>query len=478
MEISLKLPKTRFVASENVAMTVSVTNRTADAIEIPDPFHSDNWQPVYTIKGPGNPNGRSFTFRSVALKDSRQNPPGVAPVLVKLAPGQTLEKDVPLQDWAKLQQPGVYEISARLTWSGISAEAIPVKFEIAGARLESISLGVDANARDTVGEWLAWFDNGPKGHELFTAVFQRPHVDVRGYEPFTVTPLYHAGPGATDVLSPWTNYNRQAELEKWIAWREGSTLFALVMGTQEPHKLDIKEAPSSIVRPALMKRGGELDIFYFFRDAELVLARFSPSAASILWHVPVPARPVTARAAIGPEDAGSPVRIALASQDGDMLSIHLMAIATDKAGAWETSRLRNARLAPNTQIGMMVDDAGRTHVAVPYETGPDYRELAIVDISYAPSGKIIDRPELTRIGELDSPATAAAASYVVSAGAPQRREWAVWLQGGETLHSGNPSHPSRLKAAPILPPQMISLASGSYFLSLGPQGTPQFTLLD
>jgi len=121
-------------------------------------------------------------------------------------------------------------------------------------------------------------------------------VDVRGYEPFSVSPVFSAGQGAADILSPWTNYDRQSDVIKWRAWREGAALVALATGFNAAQRLELGAVPRMIVRPALMTSDGLLDIFVTSADGNsLMLGRFPKpnfagrqAAAAVSWRVPVP----------------------------------------------------------------------------------------------------------------------------------------------------------------------------------------------
>src|SRR5450759_17415 len=157
VQINLKFANRSYVAGEDIGMTVTVTNRTPGPVEIPDPFHRDNWQPTYTLTGPCYPKGHTFSFRSVALQDTRPEPEGVDAVLVKLGSGQSLEEEIPLQSWVALTEVGEYEIVAQLKWKGVAAQSAAVRFRLEKSQVDSASVGVDAEAPGTPGEWVEWF---------------------------------------------------------------------------------------------------------------------------------------------------------------------------------------------------------------------------------------------------------------------------------------------------------------------------------
>ena len=154
VQINLKFANNSYVVGEDIGMTVTVTNRTSGDVELPDPFHRDNWQPTYTLTGPSHPEGHTFSFRSVALQDTQPDPKGVDAILVKLSPGQSVEEEIPLRSWAPLSDPGEYEIVAKLNWKGLTAQSAPARFRLEKSQVESASVGVDAEAPGTPGEWV------------------------------------------------------------------------------------------------------------------------------------------------------------------------------------------------------------------------------------------------------------------------------------------------------------------------------------
>lgn len=487
VQINLKFANNSYVAGEDIGMTVTVTNRTPGAVEIPDPFHRDNWQPTYTLTGPSYPKGHTFSFRSVALQDTQPEPEGVDAVLVKLGPGQSLEQEIPLRSWAPLGEVGEYEIVAKLNWKGLALQSAPARFRLEKSQVESASVGVDAEAPGTPGEWVEWFHKEPAGQRLYAALFRRPHTDVHGYEAFGVQAIFTAGAQATDLLSPWTNYNRQAELAKWRAWREGSALLGLVTGLPTPQRLELGAAPQAIVRPALMSRTGELDIFFITAGKpELALARFpepkwegAQTPARVVWRLPIPDKPVAARCAIAPESAASQRRVLIVAQEQGAVAVHFMNAADgSSAGHWETARIPNTTAMPGAEPGLRVAEDGVSHAAILLETDPAARQFAIADLAFGRDGRLTGSVEVKRLGQLEAAPKAAAAAYVVTQGSQIRRDWVVLLENGKLVHSGSEGETRQLTATPVLPLQLLPLDAGTYLLTLDANGKPGFMLLD
>ena len=484
VEIKLKFPKSDYVLSEDIEMTVAVTNSTSAAVEIPNPFYRDNWQPVYTITGPSYPQGHTFSFRSIALNDRRPEPEDVPLVTVNLAPGETLAKDVPLHQWAPVKESGAYEIVAKLNWKGLSIQSAPALFNVGSPKVMSTSVGVDVGAASTPGEWVEWLHDDAAGRNVYTALFQRPHVDVRGYKPFSIAPLIQAGSQATDLLSPWTNYNRQAELAKWRVWREGSALVALATGLKKPQKLELGNAPRSIVRPALMTSDGVLDVFAVDASGRLVLGRFDApnfrgdsKPAHILWELPIPHTVSSARTALSPQNRGSDRCVLLVGEtDGGLTASYLNAHDGSKPGSWVTARIEKAKSIPNSEPALRIDSDGAAHAAIPFQT--ETLQLAIADLRFEPDGKLSGEPKLTELAQLGKRPTAAAAGYVVAATGAMRRDWVVLFENGSVSYTARAAKARRLPSTPAMPLQLVALDAGTYLLTIDSKGTPNFTLLD
>ena len=487
MQINLKFASSSYLAGENIGMTVTVTNDTRSPIEIPDPFHRDNWQPTYTLTGPSYPKGQTFSFRSVALKDTQPEPEGVDPVLVTLGPGQSLEEEIPLQSWLPLNELGEYEIAAQLKWKGLAAQSAPVRFRVEKSQAESASAGVDVEAPGTAGEWVEWFHKESAGQRLYTALFKRPHSDVHGYEAFSVQAIFTAGAQATDLLSPWTNYNRLAELAKWRAWREGSSLVGLVTGFPTAQRLELGAVPEGIVRPALMSRAGELDIFFLTAGKpELGLARFpvpkwegAQTPARVLWRTPLAAKPVAARCAIAPESAASQRRVLVVAQDQGSAAVQFMNAADGaNPGQWVTARIPNSIAMPGAEPGLRVAEDGTAHAAILLLTDAAARRFAIADMVFGRDGRLRGEVAVKPLGQLEAAPKTAAAAYTVTLGSAIRRDWVVLLENGKVVHSESEGEARPLNGTPVLPLQLVPLSAGTYLLTLDGNGKPGFALLD
>jgi hypothetical protein len=485
VEIRLSLSKTAYVLSEDISLTVSVINSGSAPIEIPDPFYRDNWQPTYTLLGPAYPEGYTFSFRSAVLKDRTPEPASPAH-LVKLSAGETLQKNVPLTDWVPINTPGNYQISAKLAWKDLASGSNVVEFRVGRSDVLFMSVGVDVGDASTPGDWVEWLHRENQSPHVYSALFKRPHVDVRGYEPFSVSPVFSAGQDAADILSPWTNYDRQSDVIKWRAWREGAALVALATGFNAAQRLELGAVPRMIVRPALMTSDGLLDIFVTSADGNsLMLGRFPKpnfagrqAAAAVSWRVPVPLPALAGRCALGPESGNSRRHVMLVAQGANSLALFYLNAGDGKnPGVWHTVNIPKGHAIDGSEPGLNVDANGIVNAAVLFESDSQAHRLAIVDMRFSPDGNLLAEPRITELGPLPGPPQAATAGYVVSADGAPRRDWVVLLRNGTVIHSGNPERPEPLEAAPAIPLELVSLASSAYLLTTDPSGKPGFTQL-
>ncbi|MFY0579078.1 hypothetical protein ACN28S_36720 [Cystobacter fuscus] len=305
MQLRLQLPKRQFLVTEELTLQVTLVNEGPTAVELPDPFHSNNWQPVYHLTGPTQAEQATFTFRSAVSPDKRLVPEGAAPALTRLEAGGRLESEVPLHDWARLSKPGTYQLTASLDWQGLSARSEPIDFTLAPLSVGTAALGLEETASSTGQVWVHWIHReGETGH-LYETMFVESRPDLGEVEPHSVSDVGAVGPPTVQPLSAWTNTDRMELLGVWRAWSDGATVFALPSQTPARQQLRLDAPPALIVRPALMPSTGELDMFVIPPGKnEVTLARFRPSedaapSGSRVGHVSLPAPIQSARAALG-----------------------------------------------------------------------------------------------------------------------------------------------------------------------------------
>lgn len=475
MQLDLLLPKDRFLIGETISLLVTLTNTDAQPIQIPDPFHSDNWQPTYTITGPSYPEGYTFSFRSVAVKDPRPNPDDVKPILTTFQPKETVESDVPLHEWAPMIQPGQYTLIANHSWNNVSSAAKPIQFQLQASSPKSISVGIDVGEIGT-GYWVDWFEEATGPTPVYTALFQEPVVDQRGFEPFSIDPLPNAGPEATDLLTPWTNYSRQNSFTKWRAWRQKSTLFAMSYGDDSAQKLPLPIQPCQFIRPSLQVSSGELDIFMLNPEGnELLLARFSRTVdPAILWRTALPVPAGAGRCILSPALIGNDRHISLISEDDNSVLIHHANLAgASSPSTFQSHSIPGSSALPNSEPAIRVDPDGTTHIALLLLSNRAQRLLALAQVTFDKDGQPSGTPVIDELGELETIPTAATTVFDTVSGSTALA-WTLLLPDGQLIHSGSGLKSVSLSAAPTNPLQVVIVQQTPYVLCTNPPTGPLF----
>lgn len=485
MDIQLKLPKTSFTLAEDIEVGVRVVNTSGQPMQVPDPFFKNNWQPVYTLSGPGHPSGHRFSFRSAVVGDTRPNPSDVPLKLVDLAPGQVLEAEIPLHKWVALKEPGAYRLTAAFDWGSLKVVSTPVDFSLDAHQLVSLSLGIDVATADSRGYWLEWLQTQAPGQAVYSALYRPPERDQPGFRPFSVAPVFQAGDAAQDVLSPWTSYNRQSELYKWRAWREKSTLLALTSGSTQPQRLSLPAPPLALVRPALMARQGELDVMVLGTPRTLMLARFMPPAANgtappprIVWTHTLPHDALAVSAAVLPDvpDARRQA-VVVGEAEGALLVSLLTAPAQGAPTSAGPVRVGEVRPLPDSTPAVRLDSRGLTQVSVLVVTVAAPQRIGLVDLSFGPDGKLTGPPRVSALPALATAVKAGTVGYSVGTEPALRRHWAVLLDSGRVLSPGRPSGGTDLVGKAVLPLQLLPTSEGNYLLGIDPRLGPTFNLL-
>lgn len=469
MKVELRLDRRAYAISEDVTATVRVTNDGTAPVEIPDPFNAYNWQPTYTLFGPKSPAGSTFSFRSAVRKDPRPNPPDVEPVLITLAPGEEVEGEIPLAQWTSLDEPGTYRLTATLEWKGARAASQPVAFDVEPFEVLSVSLGIDAGVPSAREPWVAWLRRGNGAIHLGQTVFQELRPDLAEIRRISTDPVATVGPDASDVLSPWTRYDRKEQMTFWRAWREGSTLLAWKAGASTPDRLDLGFVPE-ILGPALMRETGELDVVVIDPGSRTALARFAPGTAPRLLPGPLlGGRFLSGFAAQAPTGAERHVIATMQRQDGMLVLGHAKTDAAGALGPLTELLLPGLRVLPRSVPAARVDQRGALHVDLLVLTSPDGESFGVVDALFEPGRDA--RSVTTELGRLPGPATAARASHPVWPGAAPRTDWAVLLESGELISHAHPTG-QRLPAPAAVPLELLSLSQATYVLALDPRTGP------
>ena len=491
MEINITLPQQRFLTAEAIPLRVALTNPGATAVDVPDPLHEVNWQPTFLLTGPGHPPaGRVFSARAAMLDDLTQAPAGVEPVLCKIAPGQSFVRTLPLHQWLGLSTPGQYQVAASLDWRGLAARSPTVSFTLEQLNVHGFDVGVDQGFISKRQIPAAWLHQGARQRHLYSAVFTEERPDLAEVTPPTAKYLQDTGADATDLLVPWTNFDRNEGFHHWFAWREGSRLFARSLLSKEPVALDLGRPPERLIRPALLAPSGELDILVLSGGGrELLLARFPapsnegvPAPGRVLWRLPLPGVAAGARVALASRALANMRRAVLVSQEADTLILSLLDTGkADGPGELKMARVRGVRALAHSEPGLWIDAAGRTRAAVLCEKPSEDaqrkdRSLALASVTFGPDGAVQAEATATALASLGVAVKSATVGFAI-VDTQARLDWAALLENGLVIHQHSGGEARDLGAPPAMPLALLPRAKASYLLTLHPTEGPRFIAL-
>jgi hypothetical protein len=469
VEIALSLPSHAFLAGENIELQVSLRNPGGAPAEVPDPFNAINWQPTYTVQGPGYPKGTTFSFRSAAMKSAAPEGDERDAVLLQLAPGQEVQEPVPLQQWVDLSAPGSYSVSARLRWRGIDVSSKPVNLRIEQPRPAGAHF-----VRDESGTRALWLQRGERGTSLYEQHFAQTDAAPGVVRTHVLMQVAQANNEATATFSTPTRNDPAEMLNFWRGYREASGLVALGPGPN-PMRYPLQEDDRLIQDPFLVKTG-ELDA-PILGLRRIALVRFpKPDVAGSpreLWSATVREPPLEAAAAERIDRAGGR-RIAFTSWVQGGLHLWLLDAAPERASVTGPIRAGEARPLPGARPALRIEPDGAVRAVVLYQrtvkraAGASVDLLAMLDARFRPDGAPAGAPTLTDLGDVPATITASAVGFLDS-GDPI---WAVQLTTGELWHSYAQQRLQKIAGTIVAPLELLPRGPDAYVLVLPKQGAP------
>jgi hypothetical protein len=338
--------------------------------------------------------------------------------------------------------------------------------------MPAAALGLDFRVLNAINLWLAAPRPAKEGRaDLASIVLHEERPDLGELKKVSDEPFASIAGELHAVLMPQANYDRMESLWLWIGWIQGQQLLAKCSSVSPVAAIQVDSRPA-LIRPPMTVSSGELDILFLAAEGrELQLARFTPGkdaaapAGSVLWRFPLPARPVVARAALGPPRAKSPRRLLLGFQEKDGAALHLYDLADGKAPAQPViAKLPGQTLLPDQQPGLMVDDDNNTLAAVLLAKNPEATDLAVADFLFAPNNP---SPQVKTADAKKLPVKPAAAALTYSSPPdhPLRRDWAVLMANGKIVNSVANGDPMTPFGIPALPLELAAMSRATYFLT-------------
>lgn len=507
VSVPLSAYKSHWVAGEPLGFDLTLQNKSRKIVRVPIFYPCRNWQPDYTVRGPGDAKPLHFNLGYPRLVPEPADRKFQYLDLVALKPGQVLEGRIEVPAGvADLRRPGDYIFTASVQTSVGVAEGGPLTLTVS-APTQPTQANLGFSGLGAWGEPIGcWIVSGPHG----TQVQRNPFSSHRRIEPNgwiedgTVNFAMDGGtfvatvhPDAREPFVTETNADLTEAID-WTGWRDGVALYA-IQGFEDLKYPFLKDpilrfplpGDARLVPHALMSADQSLDVFTLSADGRtLQMVRFlSPleqylshkpqQEPRLAWSHPLSAPALTATAALAPAHAGSARHILWTSQQGDALLLgHVLAPASGQPPADAPPvNLPHAYALPGCRPAVRVDASGVTHVAVLYAADPSLRQISLAEVTYGADGRPSGAPVVLPQTTLPE----AASSAVVSYGRDQygaeerisfRRDWLVLLPDGRVLFSlgGRAAQgPVSLGSPLVLPLELASPAAGTFVLTLDPK---------
>jgi hypothetical protein len=343
--------------------------------------------------------------------------------------------------------------------------------------MPAAALGLDHRVLNAVNLWVAALRPPKEGRaDLANIVFHEERPDLGELKKVSDEVFGSIAGDVQSLLFPLANYSRMESLWLWIGWIQGQQIMAKTSSISPVAAIQADSRPA-FIRPAMTVATGELDILFLGSEGrDVQLARFVPGkdggtpSGSTLWKVPLPARPVAARATLAPERVKSARRLLLCFQEKEGAALHLYDLADGKQpGPPVIARIPGETLLADQQPALAVDDDGNTHAAVLLANPNAPTDLAIADVLFPPNNpapqiKTADAKKLPA-----KPLTATLAYHVLPDTAP-RRDWAVLMTNGKIVNSQANGDPMQPFGIPVLPLELAAMSRATYLLTQLPTG--------
>jgi hypothetical protein len=413
-----------YLEDESIALSLEIENEGQEPVQVFEPAFGSNPQPVYEITGPSFPDTKRFNKLSSAGERELAEP-----AVVTIPPGGTWRGSELVSQLVGPLQPGEYRLAATYSWQGKTAKSEERRIRVKATEFSSIhaAQGLRALGR---GEGRVVFLSPSAGSASLAAfAFHETRPDKGEIEANPPIVQFKAGPQATEVGSAWSNSPIFKELVQWTVWREGRTIKAVSDASTEALFLNLPAEPSFLVRPPLKVKDKPVEVLAVGSDQQLSLSsfpvNFDPKATpKLVWQPRLPAKPVAAVAALGPQGNDSR-HIAFVASTGQSVEVfHSSYREGGPLAPFQSIRVPDVQLVPNISPAMMVDSGGSTRVTV-IVSSRDGKSYSAVESQFRNSGAPADGPNILSLGSLDQPVTGGAVLYAERAGTLQRRDIAV-----------------------------------------------------
>ena len=477
---------TSYVAGEDIFVELALINRGRVAIEVPDPESPSNWQPTFTVLGPGPKDRTSFDRLGLSRGRPSRPLPDSAAVLVAIPPGSAWRGRLCLSEVARVGAPGRYVVSSRLAWGGFLVEAEPVEIRVAPLRAVSavVSLGGTASRDPEVS--AAWIHRDGSESALFLASFAprgAPYLDLARS---SVTRLIAAAPAAAHPACPTTEHSLRDDWFGWATFCEGATIVAAPTNGDPPARLALDFTPDGVLLAPIQHPDHDLDLFVTGpapAGGKLALVRFSDgdfttdAAGRVAWTLELSFAAASGAVTAQPGTGSRFSHAVLVEAAPGCVRIHHAHI--DGRGPprrFEVLTLADAEVLGDAPPALFAERSGALHAALIVTAPGDRTRCRLVDLAFAPRHEGAAIEAITPIA-LTYPATSARLGYSRREDGGHRRDWAIRSTDGAVHAAASAGGVRTARAASDSPLCLLVLERASYLLDPAPGGALTFAPL-
>ncbi len=481
----LRVASPRVVAGEDLFLELALKNHGARAIELPDPESPLNWQPTFSVAGPGLDDRVTFDRLGIARGRPSRPLPDSAAILVSVPPGGAWRGRIHLGELARFGSPGRYVIRSRLAWGGMVIDADPVEVTVVPLRAVSAVVSLGATASDAPEIAAAWLHRDGDESAVFFAAFEPRNAPFTGMGRLGVTRLAATAPSAAGLVCPAAEQSLREDWFGWTAFCEGRTIVAAPTNGDPPARLDLDFTPDAVLSPAIQHPGHDLDLFVTGRDPAgglLALVRFgdgdfaADAAGRVMWTLTIPFVAAGGAVAAQPGTGSRLGHVVLVEAARGRVHIHHALV--DGRGPprrFEALTIDDADALADAVPSLFAEPSGALHVALIVTAAGDRARCRLVDLHFAPRYEAASIEAITPI-DLPYPAASARVGHCRREGGGRRRDWAIRSIDG-AVHAASPSGVRTARPASDAPLCLLVLEHASYLLDPAPAGALTFSAL-
>lgn len=477
---------TSYVAGEDIFVELALSNHGRTPIEVPDPESTSNWQPTFTVTGPGPKDRTSFDRLGLSRGRPSRPLPDSAAVLVSIPPGSTWRGRLCLSEVARVGAPGRYVVSSRLAWGGFLVEAAPVTIIVRPLRAVSaaVSLGGTASSEPEIS--AAWLHRDGDESALFLAAFAPRGAPFLDLARSSVTRLTAAAPSASHPACPITEQSLRDDWFGWAAFCEGSTIVAAPTNGDPPARLTLDFTPDAVLLSPVQHPDHNLDVFVTAPDpagGKLALVRFgdgdftTDAAGRVAWALDLPfaiaSGAVTAQPGTGSRFSHA---VLVEAAPGCVRIHHAQIDGRGPPRRFEVLTLADAEILDDAPPALFAERSGALHAALIVTAPGDRTRCRLVDLTFAPRHEGATITATASIA-LTYPATAARLGYCRREDGGHRRDWAIRSSDGAVHAAASTGGVRTARAASDSPLCLLVLERASYLLDPAPGGALTFAPL-